>query len=246
MARQILEAVVNPRIQMGSQWWDAVTQQFSMAQRPRNSNPPRSSSTLSTLANFPQWIRRPDLCIHEIAAVYLTMRDDATRMRQYLDHWPDPASTCFTDSLTVEHCRYQAGYTLVVTLALILNTLLRAFDPSNSVLTAEEYALCEDLIRESEVACRYRPLGAAYVSLCLVVGCSAAEDRQQLARLQALLIDYSTDFKEINWMERVMWLRTCFYGHHLRLRSNVAPSGGGLEEATCGEENGRPESCCIM
>lgn len=231
---------------MGSKWWEAITQQFSMAPRPRNSNPPRSSNTLSTLANFPEWIRRPDPYIHEIAAVYLTMEDDAKRMRQYLDHWPDPASTSFTDSTTVGHCRYQAGYTLVVTLALILNTLLRAFDPNNMVLTTEEYTLCEEIIRESEVACRYRPLGAAYVSLCLVVGCSAAEDRQQLARLQTLLIDYSTDFKEIDWMERVMWLRACFCDHHLRVRSNAVLSGGRLAEATWREDNCRPESCSVM
>ena len=174
------------------------------------------------------------------------MEDDAKRMRQYLDHWPDPASTSFTDSTTVGHCRYQAGYTLVVTLALILNTLLRAFDPNNMVLTTEEYTLCEEIIRESEVACRYRPLGAAYVSLCLVVGCSAAEDRQQLARLQTLLIDYSTDFKEIDWMERVMWLRACFCDHHLRVRSNAVLSGGRLAEATWREDNCRPESCSVM
>lgn len=231
---------------MGSKWWEAVTQQFSIAPRPRNSNPPRSSNTLSTLANFPEWIRRPDPHFHEIAAVYITMTDDAKRMRRYLDHWSTPPPTSFRDPITVEHCRYQAGYTLVVTLALILNTLLRMFDPNNTVLKVEEYTLCEEIIRESVVACRYRPLGAAYVSLCLVVGCSAAEDPQQLARLQALLTDYSTDFKEINWVERVMWLRACFYGHHLRFRSNVATSEGGLAEATWGEDNGRPESCCIM
>lgn len=236
---------------MGSQWWEDVTRRFSMVPRPRNSNPPRSSNTLSTLANFPEWIRRPDAYIPEVAAVYLTMRDDAKRMRLYLDHWSDPASTSFTDSATVEHCRYQAGYTLVVTLALILNTLLRAFDPNDTVLTAEAFTLCEEIIRESEIACRYRPLGAAYISLCLVVGCSAAEDPQQLARLQALLTDYSTDFKEINWIERVMWLRACFYGHHLNVGSNGTPAshsavGGGLEATTCGEHDSRPESCCIM
>lgn len=233
---------------MGSQWWEDVTRQFSVAPRPRNSNPPRSSNTLSTVAKFPEWIRRPDPYIPEIAVVYLTMRDDADRMRQYLAHWSDPASNSFTDSTAVEHCRYQAGYTLVVTLALILNTLLRAFDHHNTVLVTEAYTFCDHIIREAEIACRYRPLGAAYVSLCLVVGCSAAEDPQQLAHLQALLTGYSTDFKEINWIERVMWLRAAFYSHNLRAGSNGNTTsdselGGALLAA---EHNGRPESCVLM
>lgn len=231
---------------MDSQWWEDVTRRFSVAPRPRNANPPRSSSTLSTLANFPEWIRRPDPYIPEIAVVYLRMRDDAERMRQYLGHWSELASTSFTDPESFGHCRYQAGYTLVVTLALILNTLLRAFDPNNTVLVTEAFSFCDHIIRESEIACRYRPLGAAYVSLCLVVGCAAAEDPRQLVQLQALLADYSTDFKEINWIERVMWLRASFYSHHLRARSNRSEGGGELVEAAWGQYNGRPESCCMM
>jgi hypothetical protein len=172
-------------------------------------------------------------------------------MHQYLGHWSDPASDSFTDSTTLEHCRYQAGYTLVVTLALILNTLLRAFDFNNTVLVTEAFSFCDHIIRQAEIACRYRPLGAAYISLCLVVGCSTAEDPQQLAHLQALLADYSTDFKEINWIERVMWLRASFYNHHLRAGSNRNTAShyetcGKLVEAAWGEHNRRPESCCIM
>lgn len=236
---------------MSSQWWEDVTRRFSVAPRPRHPNPPRSSNTLSTLAKFPEWIRRPDPYIPEIAVVYLTMRDDAERMHQYLGHWSDPASDSFTDSTTLEHCRYQAGYTLVVTLALILNTLLRAFDSNNTVLVTEAFSFCDHIIRQAEIACRYRPLGAAYISLCLVVGCSTAEDPQQLAHLQALLADYSTDFKEINWIERVMWLRASFYNHHLRAGSNRNTAshyeaGGKLVEAAWGEHNRCPESCCIM
>ncbi|KAJ5169235.1 uncharacterized protein N7482_004829 [Penicillium canariense] len=247
----ILEAVINPRIQMDSKWWDDVTRRFSGAPRPRNADPPQSSSTLSTFANLPEWIRHPDPHIPEIAAVYLTMRDDAEKMRRYLDRWSNVASNSFTDPAAVNHCRHQAGYTLVITLALILNTLLRAFDPTNTFLTAESLSFCSEMIREAEAACRYRPLGAAYVALCLVVGCSAAEDPHQLARLQALLADYSTDFKEIDWIERIMWLRACFYSHHLRAQLNLNSANysevdGRLLDTAWHEQNSRPESCSVM
>ncbi|KAJ5693458.1 hypothetical protein N7462_002881 [Penicillium macrosclerotiorum] len=248
----ILEAIVNPRIQMDSKWWEDVTQRYSMVPKAQIHGPPRCRATLGTLAKFPHWIRQPGSSVAEIAAVYIQMREDAQQMRRYLDQWPTADTSSFSDPQVVQHSRYQAGYTLAVTLALILNTLLLAFESSNAMLTWESISFCDEIIRQSEFACRYRPLGAAYISLCLVVGCAAAKDSQQLKRLQSLLADYQTDFKEINWIEHTAWLRMIFESHHVSLENKQDTVKGSQQHGWATPDNiwdenaNRPESCCVM
>ncbi|KAJ6132736.1 hypothetical protein N7471_007951 [Penicillium samsonianum] len=59
--------------------------------------------------------------------------------------------------------RHQAAYTVVIALALLLNTILRALDSENAILTEESTFFCERIINEAELASCYRPIGAAYV-----------------------------------------------------------------------------------
>lgn len=52
---------------------------------------------------------------------------------------------------------------MVIALALLLNTILRALDSENAILTEESTFFCERIINEAELASCYRPIGAAYV-----------------------------------------------------------------------------------
>lgn len=217
-----------------------------------NHDIPRSSTKLPTIAKFPQWIRNltPE-DLPEIAAAYLRIRNDSQKMRDYLDQWPATGRTVFSSFVVMQRSRYQAGYTTLITLGLMLNTLLRIFDPGNTVLSAEAAFFCDEIVLEAELASCYRPLGAAYIALCLVVAWAAAEDLQQLARIDSVLADYQTDFKEIKWKDRAIWLRMTF-GSYRVLTGSEAVDGGppgsppqklradGLDDSS------RPETCCIM
>lgn len=235
---QILESISNPRVRMEATFWEkllAMTQGSSTAPSDTKSRP---TTNIFTLAKFPDFIRNPDSCVSEIAATYLQLRSDSQRMRQYLDDW-SPTQTVDWSSVTlIQRSRYQAGYCLVITLGLILNALLRAFDPSNHMLATESAFYCDQIIDEAELASCYRPLGAAYMALCLVIALAVVEDPAQHSRIEAILADYQTDFNEARWRDRAMWLRATFESHRLRVASGSGvPSPDGVVH---------PSTCCMM
>lgn len=212
---------------------------------------PRSSTKLPTIAKFPQWIRYltpGDL--PEIAAAYLRIRNDSQKMREYLDKWPASESSLYSSMLVMQRSRYQAGYATLITLGLMLNTLLRVFQPGNAMLSSEAVFFCDEIVLEAELASCYRPLGAAYIALCLVVAWAVAEDRHQLARIDSVLADYQSDFKEINWKDRAIWLRKRFGSYRILAGANGAggsPPGSPQKLAAHVSNNeSSPESCCVM
>lgn len=91
------------------------------------------------------------------------------------------------------------------------------WDLENTVLVEEStFFFCERIINEAELASCYRPIGAAYAVPCLVVALGTTESPQQLARIEATLTDYQTDFWGFEWRELAMWLRAVFHSHRVR------------------------------
>lgn len=225
---------------MEPSFWEkivAITQEHRAAVA-RENTIPRPTTNLFTLARFPDYIRHPDPHVCEMAGVYLQLRDDAQKMRQYLDNWSPTDTANLCSVALIQRSRYQAGYCLVVTLGLILNALLRAFDPDNDLLSQESAAFCDEIVDEAELASCYRPLGAAYIALCLVIALAVVDDTAQMARIDGILADYQTDFKETRWRDRAMWLRATFESHRLR----VAAGTGTLSP----EGVVHPSTCCMM
>ncbi|KAJ5414734.1 hypothetical protein N7509_001361 [Penicillium cosmopolitanum] len=248
----IIEAIVNPRIKMEPKFFQLVSNLNDSAPvSPARNEIPRSSTKLPTIAKFPEWIRNltpGDL--PDIAAAYLRIRNDSQRMREYLDNWPATGFTVTSSFLVMQRSRYQAGYATLITLGLMLNTLLRVFHPGNPVLSAEAAFFCDEIVLEAELASCYRPLGAAYIALCLVVAWAAAEDIHQLDRIDSILADYQSDFKEISWKDRAIWLRKQF-GRYLNMAGTETTDLGPLDgsrklAANISDSSSSPETCCVM
>ncbi|KAJ5179474.1 hypothetical protein N7492_002684 [Penicillium capsulatum] len=234
----ILESISNPRVRMEPSFWEKLVSVIRGRSAGSSDTRPRPTTDIFTLAKFPDFIRDPDSCVSEMAATYLQIRDDSRKMRQYLDNWSPTQTEDWCSVALMQRSRYQAGYCLVITLGLILNTLLRAFDPQNEMLAQESAFYCDEIIDEAELASCYRPLGAAYMALCLVIALASVENPAQHARIETILADYQTDFSETRWRDRAMWLRATFESHRLRIAS-----GSGVRSP---DGVVHPSTCCMM
>ncbi|KAJ5127227.1 hypothetical protein N7448_008006 [Penicillium atrosanguineum] len=236
----IFEGLGNPRIRMPSGFWESIMALIPPGSPPQDENLPRSTTTLLSLSKFPGYLQRPYPYLAEITEAYTRLREDGQRIRSFLDQWvlADPA--CFSSSVAGQRSRYQAGYTVVTALALLLNALLRALDSSNTTLSQESAFFCEQIIAEAESACNYRPLGAAYVAPCLVVALAVTEGPWQWACIETIFRDYEADSGDLKWREIVMWLRAAFRCHRM---------GGGTVENNSDVDIsalGVPGACCMM
>ncbi|KAJ5857674.1 hypothetical protein N7455_008568 [Penicillium solitum] len=210
----ILDGICNPRVQMDPSFWSDM---MALVQQSPSSAPdsiPRSTTTLLSLSKFPEYLHHPHSHIPEITAAYTKLQEDAQNIYPYLGQPTEPAS--LSSPVLGRRSRHRAAYTVVIALALLLNTILRVLDLENTVLAEESSFFCERIINEADLASCYRPIGAAYAVPCLVVALGTAESPRQLARIEATLTDYQTDFGGFEWRELAMWLRAVFHSHRVR------------------------------
>ncbi|KAJ5732797.1 Cytochrome P450 [Penicillium malachiteum] len=186
------------------------------------------------LSMFPEYIHYPHRHLAEIASTYAVLQSDNHRMREFLNHELLRSLPQFHQS------GYRAAFTVVSALALLLNTLLRSCDPTDIILPEESKIFRQYIIEGAELAYPDRPFGATHVQFCLVIALAACPDHpQDMARIEALLLDYQADFKATGWMNCAAWLRTLFENH--RLYGGLVPLEFDIDTSNLGVPG-----CCAM
>ncbi|CAG8017805.1 unnamed protein product [Penicillium olsonii] len=239
----ILEGVINPRIRMDPHFWEMMTT-FRKRLNPQAFEKSKDSTQLHHLAMLPEFVQHPDPYAFEIAKMYLSLKRDAGIVKMGLDQFATFVPNSFSGPYVDKHSKLQAAYTIVSTLAVLLNTLLRLFNPSNPTLEQETAFFCEEILTQAQLAQCYRPMGSAYMPLSLVVAWASTNDIVQLARIEALLADYQNDFAELPWMNRGIWLASLLNSHRERIALEMTGSVSPISNP--GEVSDRGESCCIL
>ncbi|KAJ5150408.1 uncharacterized protein N7500_010597 [Penicillium coprophilum] len=252
----ILDGIVKPCIKMDSEFWELISSFKRRLSASRDSNRPQSTTELHHLAMFPEFVLNPDLHLAEIAKRYMQLRLDANQVKQYLDQSAEFTLVSFSSSEVARHSRIQAAYAMLCTLAVLLNSLLRVFDPWNASLMSEAAFLCDEITIQAELASCYRPVGAGYIPLCLVVAWAASDNPIQLTRIEGILSEYQSDFADVPWMSRAVWLASTLDHHRIRIISVKESLEPPLETVSLDSLGGsrarnkkppvRPESCCIV
>ncbi|KAJ5659422.1 hypothetical protein N7507_005873 [Penicillium longicatenatum] len=231
----ILEGMRNPRIRMDKQIWDQITSFF--CQNPsssEHSSIPRPTTSLFSIAMFPEYIHNPSPYLPEITQAYSQLKIDVQNMHAFQNGG-------FLSSLpTVHQSRYLAAYTVISSLTLMLNNILHAFNPLDTLLANDSGSFVQQIIEGADFASRDRPLGTAYVPLCLIVALAAAKDPEQVTRIETTLTDYQSDFKALEWRKCVRWLKTLL--ENLHLHRGLTEAGFDVDTS----ELGVPGGCAMM
>ncbi|KAJ5640411.1 hypothetical protein N7528_000036 [Penicillium herquei] len=232
---QILGGIQDPKIQMPKSFWQKVLLLLEQNPPPaQHSAIPRPKTNLMALSMFPAYIHYPHRHLSEIASAYAVLQSDNHRMRDFLNHELLRSLPEFHQS------RYRAAFTVVSALALSLNTLLRSCDPTDTILLEESKYFRRYIIEGAELAYPDRPFGATHVQFCLVIALAACEDPPwDMARIEALLLDYQADFKATGWMNCAAWLRKLFENH--RLYGGLVPIDLDIDTSDLGVPG-----CCAM
>jgi hypothetical protein len=92
------------------------------------------------------------------------------------------------------HCHFQRTYGLALAVSIILNCVLRAFDPENVTLGIEAAQWSEEIIALAEAATIYRPIAASYMIICLIAAWGGSTNEAIKKKAIAELQDYIQDF----------------------------------------------------
>ena len=217
--RQILWSMINPKVRLNA-WLlkqaDTYGPPRPIANRKHGDeeNLVISSLTLSNLAKLPDFVRYPEQLLFDMQLTYEQQRIDIQRLRQRLAKMGElpPAHEIGRFSPPVSQKTliylYHTAYVLLLTLALILNGLLRALDIPDDALQEESMMFSSEVAIIAELMSQYRPLGAGYIPTCLTAAWAATSDPLKQSKIEAMMLDYQTDFAGARWMDGAIWLKS--------------------------------------
>jgi hypothetical protein len=201
----------NPKIQLGP-WFSKLTAYGP--ERPLNSDEhtPIESLKLENLGKFPAFVQHPELHIREIKSSYQRILGEFPKVQQGLAKVtaepapfglpPDMASRLIS--------RYQTAYSMMLSMALALNAILRAFDPFNISLGEASVGFADESISLGHQASHHRPLGSSAIPMCLVAAWATSPDTSRRPEIERMLAEYKLGITEPKWMMAAVWTEICF------------------------------------
>jgi hypothetical protein len=212
-----MESIVNPRIKL-SPWFHELLDKFRGPdgpphpdyQRIKRLNPDVFASiSLRSLSRYPAYFKDPVTNHLDIFSSYHLLRIDCQKLQRkctnITDH--DLATRPGFTYTRVQH-GVRVAYNITLTLALLLNSILREFDPSNTSLVNESDACIDEIIKQAEEAYDLRPLGSSHIPVSLSTAWAVSKDERLRAHMTRLMLDYQTDFgSSCDWVKIGQWWR---------------------------------------
>lgn len=178
------------------------------------------SLTLRSLTELSIMIRNPLLHLSQLQSHYVQVLKDLEKTRHRISEAVTALSTAPRPRATKSvlnvklHILNQICHGLLLTIALVLNAILMVVDDVPLVLGLESLDLQREVLNLAEEASQYRPLGASYMPLCLMVVWASTSDTSLRNDAETALRYWQSDFPAADYMGGVKWLREHF--RHLR------------------------------
>ncbi|KAL4866277.1 hypothetical protein BDV12DRAFT_137797 [Aspergillus spectabilis] len=203
----ILQSILDPSIHLGSWFW-TIAKSYEPA-RPVLDNQGGKIPSLQfhVMAQMAQWIRSPAFHLVDIHTAYNQLMIDCVTMRSVLNKIAEIEASGVQQPSTRLHTRPQAAYSMLISLALVLNLMLRIFDPDSFSLADEAAVLADESIWLSELAAKYRPFGVTFMPVCLVMAWTASDNIAVRQQVQDILIGYEVDFPAVKWVQTCWWMQ---------------------------------------
>ena len=126
-------------------------------------------------------------------------------------------------------CRAQFG--LLLSATMLVNSLLRALAPGDRELAGQVRGFPDEMVGLSREVSRYKPVGSGFVLTCLLMGCVATTDPDELVKLTDAMAEYGVDPLHARWDRWASEMRTKI--QELRLQVALAHLENSMEQGWC-------------
>ncbi|KAL4891188.1 hypothetical protein BDV59DRAFT_70302 [Aspergillus ambiguus] len=245
----VMESVRNPQIKLEPWVWkvvekieapDSVRSQ-KVGCRAARKDPERFPSLgLRRIIEVVQLVREPSQHCSNLEYRYQQLLDDREKLKRQpkaLFYSNDPITQQKPPQVQLG---FQTRRATVLTLAMLANVVLQELSPSNTSLSTERDILVDESIAASQIPNHYRPLGACYVTHCLIVAYTVTRDAKQQEIIARLLNELCN--LDVTPVTTSRWLEEGVQGWRSKLESlrQLAPGLVLLSAAIC-RQAGRQE-----
>lgn len=219
---QIIDSIIDPSLDLETWFCDLVHQwrpvelgrdlQSHPQQEDEDDRGPIASMFLRNLIKIPSIVRQPASHLSQARSSYLLARTDLHTLSQRMSRISKALSTKLTTHISNPPLQlrllivYQTAYGILLAITILLNAILRAFDNFNPLIIAESSWLPEQVLTLAEQVSRYRPLGASYMPLPLMMAWAATLIPTQRKKLEVHLLDWQTDFYGADYVAGALWM----------------------------------------
>lgn len=208
--RQVLESFTNRNVNLGPWLWKAVSI-LGESVRPLKSGDGMSFALLDlgTMGEVSCYIRDPDRYIYQIRCTYSLMQLEHPRLIQAMEEaiakGKQSGSTSLQRRLAI---RFHTANAVMLTMACILNRILRSFDTDPALLREAE-GFVDQIIVLAEEASFNRPIAASAVSSPLAVALASVE-HYRYVEVETLLLEYESDFLGLQYFDSIEMIKQGF------------------------------------
>ncbi|KAM0210818.1 hypothetical protein ACHAPQ_007488 [Fusarium lateritium] len=227
----ILESFTNHNVKIGPWLWQAVSA-LGDSVRPLKSGDGMSFALLDlgTMGEISCYIREPDKYLYQIRCTYSLMQLEHPRlihaMEEAIAKGRQSGSTSLQRRLAI---RFHTANAVVLTMACILNRILRSYD-NDPALLQEAEGFVDQIIVLAEEASFNRPIAASAVSSPLAVSLASVE-HYRYVEVETLLLEYESDFLGLQYFDSIGKIRKGFEHIDRNARRNdqaILPSAENL------------------
>lgn len=219
---QVMESIFDPWLEL-EPWFYKLINQWQVQElggdlvdRPQHQNDadhgPIESLFLRNLTKLAPMIREPRKHLVQALSANQSIRADLQGLSLRIHRASRNLNTRISTHLSDPPPRlrllvvYQTAYGILLSIAILLNTVLRAYADFDPLLVSEGSWLPAQVLILAEQVSKYRPLGAAYMLLPLMVAWAATTDVEQRSQLEVHLSDWQTDF-EADYLTGACWIQ---------------------------------------
>ncbi|KAG9508237.1 hypothetical protein J7337_001801 [Fusarium musae] len=206
----VLESFTNPNIQLGPWFWQALSA-LSDAARPLKSGDGTSFASLNigTMGEISCFIRDPDRYLYQIQCTYALIQTEHPRLVKAAEEAVAKAKVSGSTSLQRRMgIRFHAAIAAMLTMATILNRILRSYD-GDPILLADAKRYVDESIALGRAASYNRPIAASAVASPLALSLAALDDYRR-EEVKDLLVEYQSDFPGLDYFSDVKMVRRGF------------------------------------
>ncbi|KAE8444367.1 hypothetical protein EG329_000567 [Mollisiaceae sp. DMI_Dod_QoI] len=197
----LFEALINPKICFGPEEWSSLVAN-------ELDGTSYEGLMMHCLARAPDIMERGRTALREQLDLYILaaetrhhysiLKTTLAKLHDRLYAAPEFSGDDSRQSavwVTRTHAYFQRSYGLGLAICLVFNCILKALDASSVDLDVDSMNFCEEVLSLADQAAKYRPLGASFVTLCLIAAWCASTNLARLqAEIKAILLDYRQDF----------------------------------------------------
>lgn len=223
---------------------------------------------LENLIRFPVFVQEPELHATEMQLSYNLMILESRRVTKFVNDAIDAMNSEDSTLLSIEtpapllktYFAYEGVNLIMLTLAFMLNKLLRLAEPSNFALFDDADFLSVECLKAARRSYRFKPLGCSLTPLALGVTWASTADMEKRLQASKLLDEFREDLLGSKFV-RLAVLLDARYKHVGRKLGSISgdelslydgrddSSAGYSSPATWSEASkptGEAAGCCIM